>query len=188
MGRDKAVLAWGAGDLLDHAIARLSALTPDVCILSGPEARYADRGRVVVADAVKDVGAIAGLLTALRRIEPGQTALLLAVDLPLVTIDLLRGLRDAALGFDAVVPVSPQGAEPFCAAYAAACRPAVEQAVAQGRYKMTAFWPSVRVREIAGDALAAFGDPARLFCNANTPEDYERARSQGGGPAVVSRG
>ena len=38
---------------------------------------------------------------------------------------------------------------------------------------MTSFWPDVRVREIPPAELAPFGDPATLFRNVNSPEDYE---------------
>ena len=182
MGRDKAALAWGAGDLLDHALARLSTLTADVRILCGPEARYADRGRAVLPDVAHDIGPLAALLTALRTIPLDGTAVLLAVDLPLVTPDFLRALLDlaAADGVDAVVPVSPLGAEPFCAVYRASCREAVEGAAAAGRLKMTAFWGDVRVREVGGAELQALGDPARVFRNVNTPADYEDARRLAG--------
>jgi molybdopterin-guanine dinucleotide biosynthesis protein A len=183
MGRDKAALAWGAGDLLDHALARLSTLTGDVRILCGPEARYADRGRAVLPDVAHDIGPLAALLTAVRALPPDGTAVLLAVDLPLVTPDFLRALLDLAAadgGVDAVVPVSPLGAEPFCAVYRASCREAVEGAVAAGRLKMTAFWTDARVREVAGAELQALGDSARLFRNVNTPADYEDARRMAG--------
>jgi molybdopterin-guanine dinucleotide biosynthesis protein A len=43
---------------------------------------------------------------------------------------------------------------------------------------MTSFWPDVRVHEAQGAELTAFGDPARLFSNVNTPEDYARAQHQ----------
>jgi molybdopterin-guanine dinucleotide biosynthesis protein A len=177
MGRDKATLAWGAADLLDHTLRRLAALTDDVRILSGPEPRYAERGRPVLPDAVAGVGAIAALATALRALGPGQSALLLAVDLPFVSNGLLQQLAGTAPGWDAVVPMSVAGAEPFCASYRFECRPAVDRAIAAGRLKMTAFWDEVRVYRLEGAPLAAFGDPSRLFANLNTPEDYERLRA-----------
>lgn len=180
MGRDKATLCWGAGDLLDHAVQRLSSVTGDVRILCGPEPRHADRGRVIAVDAVRDVGAVAALLTALRELPRDGLALVLAVDLPLVPPDLLRALLALAPGYDAVVPVSAQGPEPFCAVYGPACREAVERAVAGGRLKMTAFWPDVRVREVGLAELRPFGDPAELFRNLNTPEEYEDARRLAG--------
>jgi molybdopterin-guanine dinucleotide biosynthesis protein A len=193
MGRDKATLPWAAGDLLDHAIARLAAVTDDVRILCGPEVRYADRGRPVLTDVVSSAGAVAGLLTALRALPPDGLAILLAIDLPLVTPDVLHALVAHVEGFDAVVPVGgsgvdvdavvpvgPRGAEPLCAAYRATCLDAVEGAVVAGHYKMTAFWPHVRVRQLSPPELSAAGDPAWLFANVNTADDYARARQHTG--------
>jgi len=172
MGRDKALLAWEGATLLDHAIARLRAACDNVRILSGPEPRYQDRGVAVEVDLVRDVGAIAGLQTALERTR--GVALLLAVDLPHVPVALLRRLAVLTGEADAVVPVSPGGPEPLCAAYGPACRAAVAGRIACGEYKLTAFWPDVRVREVGVAELRAFGDPARIFANLNTPEEYAR--------------
>lgn len=174
MGRDKALLPWRNATLLDQAIARLREACAGVRILSGPEPRYEDRGVPVDADVIRDVGAIAGLYTALQRAEGG--VLLLAVDLPQVPVALLRRLAELAREADAVVPVSPGGPEPLCAAYGAACRDAVARRIAAGEYKLTAFWPDVRVRTVPVEELLAFGDPATLFANLNTPEEYARTR------------
>lgn len=174
MGRDKALLPWAGATLLDHAVARLRKACGEVRILSGPDRRYADRGLPVDVDLVRDAGAIAGLHTALQRAE--GAVLLLAVDLPHVPVALLRRLAELTDEADAVVPVSPGGPEPLCAAYGAACRDAVARRVAAGEYKLTAFWPDVRVRQVAAGELAGFGDPATLFANLNTPEEYERTR------------
>lgn len=177
MGRDKALLPWKDTTLLDHAIARLRESCGSVRLLSGPEARYADRGLPVDTDLVRDVGAIAALHTALEC-APGP-ALLLAVDLPYVPAALLRRLAELVRDFDAVVPVSPGGPEPLCAAYGPACRDAVRRALDRRAYKLTAFWQEVRVREVPAAELGAFGDPAALFANLNTPADYEGTRPPG---------
>lgn len=174
MGRDKALLSWEGTTLLDHAIARLRESCDGVRLLSGPEPRYADRGLPVDTDLVRDVGAIAALHTALERAQGG--ALLLAVDLPHVPVALLRRLVELVRDFDAVVPVSPGGPEPLCAAYGPACREAVRRALDRGAYKLTAFWPEVHVREVSLNELEAYGDPSAMFTNVNTPEDYEQAR------------
>ncbi len=172
MGRDKALLPWGGATLLDHAIARLLEVCGSVRILSGPAPRYEDRGVPVDPDVVFEVGAIAGLQTALERAD--GFALLLAVDLPHVPVALLRRLAALATEADAVVPVSPGGPEPLCAAYGPSCRGAVAGRIARGEYKLTAFWPDLRVREVSAAVLAAFGDPARMFANLNTPGEYSR--------------
>ncbi len=152
MGRDKSLLAWEGTDLLGHTLDRLRTACRHVRILSGAERRYADRGVPVVLDAT-----------------PG-------LDLPFVPASLLAHLLELAEGADAVVPVSPRGEEPLCAVYGHACLAPARRCVAEGRLKMTAFWPEVRVRHVEAADLAAFGDPEHLFRNLNTPEEYEAAR------------
>lgn len=174
MGRDKSLLPWGGTDLLGHTLARLRSLTDDVEILSGEEARYADRHVPVHPDLVEDAGPLAGVLTGLER-AVGRIGLFLGVDLPLVPAALLLRLAELAKGFDVVVPVSARGPEPLCAGYGPGCLEPVRRRIAARDLKMTAFWPDVRVRELSPGELAVFGDPDVLFLNVNAPGDYRRA-------------
>jgi len=91
MGREKSLLPWGGTDLLGHTLARLRSLTDDVQILSGGEARYADRQVPVHLDLLADAGPLAGVLTGLER-AAGRIGLFLGVDLPLVPAALLLRL------------------------------------------------------------------------------------------------
>ena len=175
MQRDKALLPWGATDLLGHTLDRLRKVAAQTRILSGPESRYADRGVEVIVDPAPGLGPLGGLLAALESAS-SHTALLLGVDLPLVPTTLLAHLVELSAHADAVVPVSCGGPEPLCAVYGPGCLAPVRRAVEEGRLKMTAFWPDVTVREVGPAALAAFGDPDALFLNVNGPEDYDRAR------------
>lgn len=174
MGRDKALLAWGSGTLLDHAVERLRAACSEVRILSGTEPRYADRGLSVLADTLPDGGPLAGVCAGLES-SGDRVGLFLAVDLPLVPASLLRRLLELAGGADAAVPVTEDGAQPLCAAYGPACLAPIQRRLRAGERKMTCFWPDVRVRRVEPAELSAYGDPAALFRNLNTPEDYEGA-------------
>jgi molybdopterin-guanine dinucleotide biosynthesis protein A len=175
MGRDKALLAWGEGTLLDHALARLRRVSEDVRILCGRQPRYDDRGAPLVPDAFAGSGALVGVASGLRAVER-PLGLFLAVDLPHVTEEVLRHLLALARDADAVVPFSEAGPEPLCAVYARACLGPIEAAIGRGELKMTSFWGEVRVRRVLPPELRAFGDPARLFANLNAPEDYARAK------------
>jgi molybdopterin-guanine dinucleotide biosynthesis protein A len=171
MGRDKALLAWGNGTLLDHAVARLRAVTDDVRILCGPIARYESQGVPVITDVATGHGAVGGVLSGLLTLDR-PFGLFLAVDLPTVPVALLEALVAAASGFDAMVPVSPRGPEPLCAVYSGACLEPIRRRLETGEAKMTSFWPDVRVREWGPDQIARFGEPADLFANLNEPADY----------------
>lgn len=174
MGRDKALLPWGESTLLDYTLERLRTVCSDVRILSGPAPRYLDHGATVVLDHVREIGPLGGIEAALA--SPGVAAgLFLAVDMPFVTVELLQALIEWAADFDAVVPVGGGGAQPLCAVYRVSCLEAVRACLKAGDYRMTGFWPQVRVREVAEDELARFGVPATLFDNVNTPADYDRA-------------
>lgn len=177
MGRDKALLPWGGATLLDHALARLRAVTDDVRILCGTEPRYSDRGVPLVTDVLDTGAALVGVLSGLAALDR-PLGLFLAVDLPLVPAALLRDLVAGTAGFDAAVPLSPAGPEPLCAAYGTACVDPIRRAVERGDLRMTSFWSEVRVRQIPCAELAACGDPARLFANVNSAADYEAATSE----------
>lgn len=172
MGRDKALLPWGATTLLGHAAARLREVCDEVRLLSGSRERYAEQGLPVDVDVVAEAGALGGLLTGLQRLAPEAPGLFLAVDLPLVPVELLSHLLERSADADAVVPLSPGGPEPLCAVYRGSCRAAVERRILAGDLKMTSFWPEVSVRRLEVRELAAFGDPSRVFRNLNAPEDY----------------
>ncbi len=176
MGRDKALLPWGNGTLLDHTLERLRAVCAEVRILSGSGARYADRGVPVDLDTRPGAGPLGALADALAVAAP-RPALLLGIDLPFVSVDLLAHLRDALEGWDAAVPCLEAGAEPLCAAYAAACLGPVQGSLSAGERRMTAFWPHARVHRLAEAELAPFGRPERLFRNVNDASDYAAARA-----------
>jgi molybdopterin-guanine dinucleotide biosynthesis protein A len=175
MGRDKALLAWDGSTLLDHAVARLRTACASVRILSGAERRYEDRGLPVETDAVPDAGPLGGIYTGLLGLGPGL-GLFLGVDLPFVTVDLLRRLMDLSAGHDAVVPLSSRGPEPLCGVYRSTCLDPIRRRLAAGEMKATSFWPEADVLEAGPDQLAGLGPLDDLFRNVNTPADYERAR------------
>jgi molybdopterin-guanine dinucleotide biosynthesis protein A len=171
MGRDKALLPWQGGTLLDHTLARLRSTCREVRILSGPERRYEDRGLPVEIDTLADAGPLAGIHSALAGLDASH-GLFLAVDLPFVPAPLLARLLDVALEFDAVVPVHAGGTEPLCAVYGRACLESIGRRLEAGERKMTAFWPDVRVRIFGEIEIAPFGEPATLFRNLNAPSDW----------------
>jgi molybdopterin-guanine dinucleotide biosynthesis protein A len=172
MGREKALLPWGETDLLGHTLRRLGRTCAETAVL-GPS-RFDGRGVPVHPDVVIDAGPLGGILTGLAVLE-ADVALFLAVDLPLITVPLLQHLVFLAQDHDAVVPISPTGPEPLCAVYSRACTKTVRIRIDRGEYKMTSFWPDVRVRRVEPAELSVFGDPATLFLNVNSPHDYERA-------------
>jgi molybdopterin-guanine dinucleotide biosynthesis protein A len=179
MGRDKALLAWSGTDLLDHAVARLGTVCASVQVLCGAERRYEGRGVPVETDAVPDAGPLGGIFTGLLGMGPG-TGLFLGVDMPFVTVDLLRRLLELSAGHDAVVPLSARGPEPLCAVYRSTCLEPIRRRLAAGDLKATSFWPDADVLPARAEHLSGLGPLDAMFRNVNSPADYDRARAQTG--------
>ncbi|MEW6724213.1 MAG: molybdenum cofactor guanylyltransferase [Bacillota bacterium] len=100
-----------------------------------------------------------------------------AVDLPFfpsaLGLFLLERLEESLSS--AVVPRLGPHWEPLAAAYHRSCL--IQQTVARGEKKGSAFYGLVQVVPIGERGCRAFGDPARLFHNINTPEEAALAEA-----------
>ena len=176
-GSQKATAKIDGTSLENGALRRLREVCTDVAL--------ADRGRSKVASGV-DVGTAtvgdgpgrgpaAGILGAAAA-YPGRSLLVLACDLPCVTVELLAHLCEASQ-CDWLVPRHCIGIEPLCALYGRATLEALARRVENGAFALQGLLEEpLRRRFLEGEELAAFGDPAELFLNVNTPADLARLR------------
>jgi molybdopterin-guanine dinucleotide biosynthesis protein A len=67
--------------------------------------------------------------------------------------------------------------EPLCGVYGSACADPIRRCLDAADYRTTAFHHDVRVGTLPLEHLRAFGDPAMLFFNVNTPDDVVRAHA-----------
>jgi molybdenum cofactor guanylyltransferase len=142
--------------------------------LIGSPGRYGELGLPVHADDHADRGPIGGIATALR-ISPAEWNLVVACDMPAVTVELLRALFDQARDpAGCVAAAGPDGEpEPLCAAYHARCLPAIERAIRDNRLKMKDL-----IKEL--QPVLCGGIDSGSLANLNTPKEWaelqEKAR------------
>jgi len=169
MGRDKARLPYGESTLIEHAIGLARQVTPDVRVLCGPHRRYEEFGAPVIEDPVCGVGPLGGLYGALlsASVDGRERIFWLAVDLPLVTVDVLHGLLAGLDRADVVLARTERGPEPLCAAFLTEpTLAAVRRALLDGRLKMTAAFDGLLVQTLDSEPTA--------FANINTLGDYDQ--------------
>ena len=78
--------------------------------------------------------------------------------------------------FDAVVPVVPEGLEPFHAVYRREpCREAVKSALGEGKKKVTDWFPKVRLCKVAQNEVSRFDPLGLAFFNINSRSDLDEA-------------
>ncbi|HVT39164.1 MAG TPA: molybdenum cofactor guanylyltransferase [Gemmatimonadaceae bacterium] len=175
-GSPKGLSKIGGVRLLDRVATALAEACDELVLVANDgAARTWLAGVTAVPDARAGVGALGGLHAALAHAR--GDVMTLPWDAPFVPGALLRALREAGefTGADAAVPassVSPWGFEPLCAWYAPSCLPAIERHLDSEDYRAGGWQPSVRMVSVD---VSAWGDPAVVFYNINTPEDLVRA-------------
>jgi molybdopterin-guanine dinucleotide biosynthesis protein A len=181
-GQDKSALDISGRSIMDRQLEILRHLTTDLLIVTASDdeagaERFARHGVRVVADLVPDAGPLGGLYTALSYTASPYT-LILACDMPFVSIELLRHLAARVQGWEAAVPRTGDGYHPLCAAYAKSVAPVARERLDRGDLAMTGLLHALRLTEIGPDELARIDPEDVMLANVNTPHDYRQALSR----------
>jgi molybdopterin-guanine dinucleotide biosynthesis protein A len=171
-GQDKSALIVDGETILDRQIAQLSQIVGEI-LLVGRTIQHP--AVTTVADLMPGCGPLGGLHAALTAAR-GAVTIVVACDMPYVSAPMLAYLAALAGepgGFTAVVPQTERGYHPLCAAYTRVAIEPIERRLAAGRLTMTDLLGEVRMRVVAAEEIARFGDPCRLLANVNTPAEHE---------------
>jgi len=174
MGTNKAFLDFGGQTLLRRALPSLKSVCDDVRIVGDP-AVFTDFG-LVIQDLFPGCGPLGGIHAALKQ-SSADLNLMLAVDMPFVSTELLRFLLSAAEATNATVtvPRTGKGFQPLCAVYRRDFVETAEANLRAGKYKIDASFSSLQLRIVEESELAAAGFSEKNFLNINTPEDRTAA-------------
>ncbi len=172
MGVDKALLPFGGKNLLQIALDKVSAVSPKPTIVGARE-RYSSYGEVV-EDCFPDCGPLGGIHAALCATR-AELNLVLSVDMPLMTPSFLIWLVQLAASGEelAVVPEVRGRRQPLCGVYRRAAQGVIEHALRTGDFKVSHVFSLIPTRYVKDPVLLASGFTADIFCNVNTPEEYE---------------
>jgi molybdopterin-guanine dinucleotide biosynthesis protein A len=177
LGIDKSLLEVEGQPLLARTVQTLATLSDDLVVVTNEAARYRslDLGVRFVPDHQRGMGSLMGVHSGLRAARYGY-ALVVACDMPFLSLPLLRYMATLTEGYDVVIPRLTGLVEPLHSIYGKTCLPFMAELLDQGRRKVTSFFPQVRVRYVEDQKLATF-DPSHLsFVNVNTPEDWDRVQ------------
>ncbi len=174
MGANKAALRLGGRPLIDGVVEVLRSLFPEVLIIANAPGLYDYLGLPVYPDRIPDKGSLGGLYTGLTYASH-PAAFFAACDMPFLNAALIASLRDAAPGYDAVVPRTPEGLQPLHAVYGKACLPVMEALIAAGRLKIDRLFPRVRTRVVEEADLRRLDPDLDSFLNCNTPAEFAAA-------------
>jgi molybdopterin-guanine dinucleotide biosynthesis protein A len=95
--------------------------------------------------------------------------------MPLLNPVVVAYLRDTAVGYDVVVPRTPDGYQPLHAIYSKACLAHIASMICNNRLKIDQLFSAVRVRVVTAEELRPMDSVLGCFININTREELEAA-------------
>jgi molybdopterin-guanine dinucleotide biosynthesis protein A len=178
-GEPKALMDVGGARIVDRVVRALREVSDDLLLVTNTPDLYGSLGLPMVPDVFPDSGSLGGIYSGLAA-APGEAALTVACDMPFLSPDVMRLVTARAGEADVVAPLVGGQWETLHACYGKACLGPIEQRLRAGRFKITGFFPDVRVLAVPEDEVARWGRPDVVFMNVNTPDDLARARALAG--------
>ena len=177
MGEDKALKPFLGKPLIQRVIERLRPIADELIVTTNHPTDYTFLNTRLIADLKPGRGALGGLYTAIASASHEVVAVV-ACDMPFAS----KGFFESAHSLlvkeeaDAVIAKTDEGYEPFHALYRReTCLPAIEAAINEDKWKVIAWFPQAKVRELLPDELKSFDPSGLCFWNVNTPEEFEKA-------------
>ncbi len=176
MGENKALIRLDphGPSVIETVVQRLGAVTGDIVLVGSTPEDIAFLGLHHISDQTPGIGALGGIQAAL-----GATAsphiLIVACDMPFLSVNLLQHMAALPRDYDALVPMLDRP-QPLHAIYARNCLPHIDRSIHSGDYRATGWLSGANVRSIDRDTMRRH-DPTLLSCfNMNTPADVAHAR------------
>ena len=187
MGTDKAFLPLVAGGqpMLGLVLERLKSVADDVLVVADEQERYGSFGARVVPDLYPQIGALGGIQSAISW-SGHEHCLVVACDMPFLSLPLLRRMVAEPRNYDVLVPLIPGESrqrgdglvfQTLHAIYSKQCLPFIENRIAEGNKQVIGFFEDVRVRTIELAEIVRWDPNLRSFFNANTPEALLAAKT-----------
>ncbi|MGV0909364.1 molybdenum cofactor guanylyltransferase MobA [Martelella sp. FOR1707] len=178
MGEDKAMLTFGGGTLLSHALTRISAQSGPVVISRHDETMAEFAGAPVLTDGGEEHdGPLSGILAALRHFGNGPASHIasVAVDTPFFPTDFVARLQAAVPAPDEIIAARSNGrVHPVFALWPVVLADDLAARLADGNRRLMGFLERHPHRFVDFE-MDGENDP---FFNINTPEDLEQARAR----------
>ena len=165
MGQDKATLDWHGRPLLEHMTELLRQVANTVQVV----------GRDKLPDRHSNLGPLGGIATALDVTSVDHN-LIVAVDLPLLTLDFLKYFKQRLLLTQhPLTACKLESGFPLCLGVHKNLKDHLDIRMTRGDNSVRGFIRSVRCEFVTDADLTAAGFSPQLFLNINTEDDYRDA-------------
>lgn len=179
LGQDKTALEICGESLIERVIGTVAPLSSEVLLVlrpgqESPPLPHQYQVRTVV-DLYPNRGSLGGLYSGLVAAHSFYS-LVIACDMPFLSLPLLRYMIRLSPDFDIVIPRVKGYLEPLHAIYSKNCLDPIKGLLERGDLKIIDFFDTVRVKYVEEEEVDEF-DPEHLsFFNINTEGDLAEAK------------
>lgn len=180
MGTDKALLPfpdpYECRSFLEQLIHVLKRCCSEVIVVARDQeqaSRYAHVGAQTVLDTLPGGGPLVGLASGLQAIST-DSALLVAVDMPFVTPQLLAYMLLHYQEGVMLIPLVNGHPQVTLAIYPRSLLPIIEDRIGQGRRDLRSLLDVAPVSYIDGEELRVVDPQLQSFTRVNTPEEWRK--------------
>lgn len=176
-GADKALVTLAPGDppLIARIIEQALSLSDLVAVIGHERYAELNSGVPVFPDNEPGRGPLGGIATALHRLDRPRL-LVLACDMPCLSLPLLRSMIERPSVGDVIIPRTDDGRwHPMHAIFRRSALPAIEESLQHGNGAIRSILPRLSVDEIREPELRILNPDLCSLFNLNRPEDLGRA-------------
>lgn len=171
MRRDKGLVPFMGKPLYQHILEQVHGLSEDIFLITNQPDGYTETTYPIFSDKIPGIGALGGIYSALSYSQ-NDLCLILACDMPSVSVPIIEQLRSEVSGFDVAIPqLGPGMLEPFRAIYRKTCLPLAEKAIQSGERRAISFLSQVKTNFVTKETLIQLDPKLESFLNINTPGD-----------------
>jgi molybdenum cofactor guanylyltransferase len=177
-GSDKALVRLDPDGptLLERTAAIARSLSNQAVIIGHQSYESLDPGIDIAPDEEPGRGPLGGIATAFNLLDAPRL-LVLACDMPCLSVLLLRSIIERPSNADAVVPRTDDGRwQTLHAIYHRSALPAIEASLGAGSGAVRSIFDRITVDMVNEGELREFDPELHSFFNLNVPADLERAR------------
>ncbi|MDQ6956443.1 MAG: molybdenum cofactor guanylyltransferase [Mariprofundaceae bacterium] len=174
MGQDKASVILAGKSLLARAVDNLQPLFERTII----SVREPIKGIALpqLCDVGEERGPMMGICQALNEVETNWV-FVMAVDMPFVSADLVKGLANKRGTHQMVVPMIDDHVQPLFAYYTKGCLPVMQQQINDGQRSLRRLIERVDSLIVQKDELAGFDVNLLSFLDLDSPKDIINAEN-----------
>ncbi len=177
-GKDKSSITLGNRSLLEIVLSRIAGISSHVIVVIAGEQVVSLSthlpGLRIISDRYPGRGPLGGIISGLQE-SPSRFNLVVASDMPFLSLSLLDYMVKLADSADIVVPRMGDYVEPLHAVYSRTCLNPMIDMITNNDLKISNLFARVQVRYIDCEEIERF-DPRHLsFFNINTKDDLKKA-------------